>query len=116
MSRQLACHREPGAALPLPPRRAGARAAADPALDQLADRIQRASAARFAIVTKCGHVRGEIIGTGEVQMITGREQGETIYLAVRTTAPAGSGRQGPTTSPPAGTPEPGTGSGALRAS
>ena len=48
----------------------------------------------------------EFSGTGEVQMITSREQGETVYFAVRTTAPAGSGRQGTTTSPRLGLLEP----------
>lgn len=55
----------------------------DPNLQALADRTLEVSNVRADKVSKCGHVRGEIKGTGQVKLFTRREQGELAYIAVR---------------------------------
>lgn len=55
----------------------------DPVLSRLADRVLGLSNGRFDVVSTCGHIRGRIIGTGAVRMVTMRDQGETVYLAIK---------------------------------
>lgn len=55
--------------------------AKDPSLAELADDMLEASNGRFDVVSKCGHVRGEIIGTGRVELLTRRDRGEIVYFA-----------------------------------
>jgi hypothetical protein len=55
---------------------------ADPDLSALADKLLEKCAGRFDIVSRCGHVRGEIVGTGKVELVTlQREGGECVYAA-----------------------------------
>lgn len=53
----------------------------DPALGKLADRIQSLSTGQWDQVSRCGHVRGRVVGTRILEISTRRERGETAYLA-----------------------------------
>ena len=53
----------------------------DPDLAALAERLRELSNARFDVVSKCGHVRGEVIGAGQIELLTRRERGESVYMA-----------------------------------
>ena len=53
----------------------------DPDLAAVADRLLELSAGRFDVVSGCGHIRGEIIGDGTLELLTRREHGESVYLA-----------------------------------
>ena len=55
----------------------------DPTLATLADMARKASTGRFIGVSKCGHVRWEDIGTGEIDLVTRRDMGEIVHIAVR---------------------------------
>lgn len=55
----------------------------DPALSELADRMLHVSTGRFDVVSACGHIRGKIIGSGQVELVTRREQGTMTHLARR---------------------------------
>ena len=55
----------------------------DPDLAALADRALTASDGKFDVVSKCGHVRGRIVGSGQVRLVTRKERGETAYMAVK---------------------------------
>jgi hypothetical protein len=55
--------------------------ALDPGLSALADTMLGHAAGRWDVVSRCGHIRGELIGTGKVELVTRRERGETIYVA-----------------------------------
>lgn len=55
--------------------------AADPALAALADRMLEISNGDFNVVSRCGHIRGRIVGSRLVELITRRERGESVYLA-----------------------------------
>ena len=60
----------------------------DPDLAAVADRLLELSTGRFDVVSGCGHVRGEIIGDGTVELLTRREGGQTVYLARKRPAAA----------------------------
>ena len=62
----------------------------DPHLARFADKLLELSTGRFDQVSACGHVRGEIIGDGTVELITRRDRGETVYLARKRPPTAGS--------------------------
>jgi hypothetical protein len=47
--------------------------AQDPDLAALADRMLQASTGHFEVVSLCGHVRGEIIGTKELEVYLARK-------------------------------------------
>jgi hypothetical protein len=53
----------------------------DPDLAAVADRLLELSTGRFDLVSGCGHVRGEIVGDGTLELLTKRIRGETVYLA-----------------------------------
>ena len=53
----------------------------DPDIAAVADRLLELSTGRFDLVSGCGHVRGEIIGDGTLELLTRRDRGETVYLA-----------------------------------
>lgn len=55
----------------------------DPDLERLADHLLRLGNVRADVVSKCGHIRDEIIGTRQIELLTGRENGETVYLVER---------------------------------
>lgn len=55
----------------------------DPGLAALADRLLELSNGRFDVISDCGHCRGEIVGTRQIELLTRREHGETVYLAER---------------------------------
>lgn len=56
----------------------------DKALAELADRLQELSDGRFDVVSKCGHIRGHIIGQGKVRLVQRHESnGMTTYVAVK---------------------------------
>ena len=55
----------------------------DPALDELAEHVLRASDVRADVVSSCGHVRGEIVGSGQVRLFTRMDRGERVYVAVK---------------------------------
>lgn len=55
----------------------------DPDLAALADRLLKLSNGRFDVVSECGHVRDEIVGTRQIELLTRREGGETVYLVER---------------------------------
>jgi hypothetical protein len=52
----------------------------DPDLADLADRLQHLADARFDLTTRCGHIRGEIIGSGQVLLLTRRDRDDTVYF------------------------------------
>lgn len=53
----------------------------DPNLSALAERMLKISNGRFDVVSECGHIRGEIVGSGTVELVTRRDRGETVYFA-----------------------------------
>jgi hypothetical protein len=53
----------------------------DPSLCELAERMLTICNGRFDVVSECGHIRGEIIGSGAVELVTRRDRGETVYFA-----------------------------------
>ena len=55
----------------------------DPDLAAVADRLLHLCVGRFDVLSRCGHIRGEIIGDGTVELLTRRDRGESIYLARR---------------------------------
>ena len=55
----------------------------DPHLARLSDRLLELSNGRYDILSNCGHIRGEIVGTRQLELFTRRERGETLYLAVK---------------------------------
>lgn len=55
----------------------------DPRLSAVAERMLALSNGRFDIVSGCGHVRGEIVGSKQVELLTKKERGETLYIAER---------------------------------
>lgn len=57
--------------------------AGDPQLAELAEELLKLSNGRFDVVSECGHVRDEIIGTRRVELLTRRSGGETGYLVER---------------------------------
>lgn len=52
----------------------------DDDLAQLAEVIRRRSTGFFEEVSTCGHVRGSTTGTGQLELLTRREKGETTYF------------------------------------
>jgi hypothetical protein len=50
-------------------------------LAALQDRLQQLSDGQFDLVTACGHVRGEIVGAGQIQLLARRNRDETVYFA-----------------------------------
>lgn len=59
----------------------------DPTLQVLADQMLRHADYRGDIISTCGHIRGEIIGSGEVELVTRRDRGELVYIARKRKAP-----------------------------
>lgn len=56
----------------------------DPDLARLADRVLEVSTGEFDLVSRCGHVRGHLTGSGQVELCTRRAaNGERLYLARR---------------------------------
>ena len=55
----------------------------DPHLARLADRLLELSNGRYDVLSACGHIRGEIRGSGQIELFTRREHGATVYLAVK---------------------------------
>lgn len=55
----------------------------DPALAAVAQRALELSDCSKAVVSRCGHVRGWLTGARRVRLVTRRERGETLYIAVR---------------------------------
>jgi hypothetical protein len=53
----------------------------DTRLSAVADRMLGLSNGRYDVVSTCGHIRGEIVGTRQVELLTKRERGETLYIA-----------------------------------
>jgi hypothetical protein len=53
----------------------------DPDLADLADHLQHLADHTWVVVTPCGHERGEIIGSGQVQLFTRRDRDDTVYIA-----------------------------------
>ena len=53
----------------------------DEILDALANRVQSLSCGSYDVVSRCGHVRGLLVGTRVVEVSTQRQQGETMYIA-----------------------------------
>ena len=53
----------------------------DPGLAALADAMLALAAGRWDLVSRCGHIRGELIGSGKVELATRRQRGETVYFA-----------------------------------
>ena len=49
----------------------------------LADRLLELSNGRYDVFSNCGHFRGEIVGSKDIELLTRRERGETIYLAIK---------------------------------
>jgi hypothetical protein len=58
-------------------------AAADPDLAAVAAKVRALSTGRFDEVSVCGHVRGETIGSGKLEIVSRREHGEIVHLARR---------------------------------
>ena len=52
-------------------------------LARLADRLLTLSNGEFEVLSPCGHSRGLIVGSRELELLTKREHGEIVYLAVR---------------------------------
>jgi hypothetical protein len=52
----------------------------DRALAAFADRLQHLSTGRWDVITKCGHCRGEVVGSGQLALLTRRVQGESVYI------------------------------------
>ena len=55
----------------------------DPYLARLADHLLTLANVRVDVVSACGHCRGEIVGSRDIELLTRRDRGETIYLAVK---------------------------------
>lgn len=56
----------------------------DKALAELADKLLELSDGRFDVVSKCGHIRGHIVGQGRVRLVQRTEgNGITAYVAVK---------------------------------
>jgi hypothetical protein len=55
----------------------------DPDLAAAAQRMLELSTGRFAIISKCGHERGLLVGSRTVELVTRRERGELVYMARR---------------------------------
>ena len=55
----------------------------DPELSAVAERMLALSNGRFDVVSSCGHIRGEVIGSRQVELLTKRERGEILYIAER---------------------------------
>lgn len=55
----------------------------DPDLAKLATRVREESTGRFDEVSVCGHVRGETVGNGSVEIVSRRERGELVHVARR---------------------------------
>ena len=55
----------------------------DPHLARLADRLLELSNGRYDVLSNCGHLRGEIVGSRQLELLTRREYGETVYLVVK---------------------------------
>lgn len=55
--------------------------AQDARLADLAEKMLHLSNGRFDVVSVCGHIRSEIIGNRQVELITRRDRGEIIYCA-----------------------------------
>jgi hypothetical protein len=56
---------------------------ADPDLHQVADRVLEVSTVRADIVSVCGHVRGELIGSGQFEVTSYLDHGERVHIARR---------------------------------
>ena len=55
----------------------------DPALARLADRLLALANCRVAVLSSCGHLRGEVVGSKDIELLTARQHGETVYMAVK---------------------------------
>lgn len=54
---------------------------ADPEVEAIADRLLHAANGHFDVVSGCGHLRSEITGTGEVELLQRPDAGQRSYLA-----------------------------------
>jgi hypothetical protein len=59
----------------------------DPHLARLAEYLLTLFNGRYDVVSECGHCRGEIVGSKQVELFTRREHGELVYLAIQTVGP-----------------------------
>lgn len=55
----------------------------DPGLAALAARVREVSNAEYATISRCGHERGRVIGTGQVEVTTRPERGERVHIVRR---------------------------------
>jgi hypothetical protein len=55
----------------------------DAILRQVADRVLAVSTGRFDLLSRCGHIRGELVGTGEFEITSRPGHGERLYIARR---------------------------------
>ena len=55
----------------------------DPYLARLCERLLHLAVGRFDVLSACGHVRGEIIGAGEVVITSTRVRGEQVHLVIK---------------------------------
>ena len=55
----------------------------DPALARLADRLLSLANGEFEVLSPCGHPRGLIVGSRDIELLTRKEHGETVYLAIK---------------------------------
>ena len=55
----------------------------DPHLARLCDRLLQLAVGRWDVLSGCGHLRGEIIGSGELMLTSTRVRGEVVHLAIK---------------------------------
>ena len=52
----------------------------DPHLARLADRLLELCSGRFDTSSRCGHIRGQVVGSGQIELPTKREHGEIVVI------------------------------------
>ena len=52
-------------------------------LARLCDRLLQLAVGRWDVLSACGHLRGEVVGAGELMLTSTRVRGEVVHLAIK---------------------------------
>ena len=55
----------------------------DPHLARLCDRLLHLAVGRWDVLSACGHLRGEVVGSGELVITSTRVRGELVHLVIK---------------------------------